>query len=236
MSIELDCVSKRFGTYLAVRNVSLRIATGELVALLGPSGSGKTTLLRIIAGLEAPDPGSGPIRFHDARRGPHERGPAAGGLRLPALRPVPPHDRVGERGLRPAGAAAPAAARQGRNPRGGPDAAEARTVGRPGRPLSGASFPAASGSAWPWPGRWPSSRRCCLLDEPFGALDAKVRQGLRRWLRKLHDEIAHHQRLRDPRSGRGPRGGRPHRGDAPRDGSSRTARPTRSSSIRPTPS
>ena len=51
------------------------------------------------------------------------------------------------------------------------------------------SSPAGSGSASPWPGPWRSSRRSCCLDEPFGALDAKVRQELRRWLRRLHDEI-----------------------------------------------
>src|SRR6201996_9385716 len=63
MSITVTNVSKSFGEFKALKAVNLDIATGELVALLGPSGSGKTTLLRIIAGLEAADPGSGAVLF-----------------------------------------------------------------------------------------------------------------------------------------------------------------------------
>ena len=62
MSIEIENISKQFGSFTALGNVSLQIPSGELVALLGPSGSGKTTLLRIIAGLETPD--SGKILFN----------------------------------------------------------------------------------------------------------------------------------------------------------------------------
>src|SRR6202167_6554463 len=62
MSIELRNISKKFGDFVAVDNISLHIETGELVALLGLSGSGKTTLLRIIAGLETPD--TGEVLFH----------------------------------------------------------------------------------------------------------------------------------------------------------------------------
>ena len=63
MSIQIKDVSKKFGQFAALDNVSLEIPSGELVALLGPSGSGKTTLLRVIAGLEFPESGS--ILFED---------------------------------------------------------------------------------------------------------------------------------------------------------------------------
>ena len=63
MSIEFQHIRKRLGDFEVLHDVSLRIETGELMALLGPSGSGKTTLLRIIAGLELPDSGS--VRLHD---------------------------------------------------------------------------------------------------------------------------------------------------------------------------
>ena len=91
---------------------SLTVPAGELVALLGPSGSGKTTLLRIIAGLEQPDPGSGPILFHGEDVADRDVAQPPGRLRVPALRPVPPHDGVRERRLRAARAAAAARGRR----------------------------------------------------------------------------------------------------------------------------
>ena len=77
MSIEVEHIRKRFGTYEALQDVSLRIETGELVALLGPSGSGKTTLLRIIAGLELPDSGVIRLNEEDATGSARETGRSA---------------------------------------------------------------------------------------------------------------------------------------------------------------
>ena len=92
MSIVVESVSKRFGDFVALDDVSLEVRDGSLTALLGPSGGGKSTLLRVIAGLEQPD--SGP-RADRAARTPRPSRPQRRnvGLRLPALRRLQAHDR-----------------------------------------------------------------------------------------------------------------------------------------------
>jgi sulfate transport system ATP-binding protein len=189
MSIEVRNVSKSFGKFTALRNVSLRVNAGELVALLGPSGSGKTTLLRIIAGLEMPDPHSdSEIRFHEADVSGRPVGDRRVGFvfqhyalfrHMTVFENVAFGLRVRPRGARP------------------PKAEIRDRVNRLLQLIQLESFG----------NRYPSQLsggqrqrvalaralavepRVLLLDEPFGALDAKVREGLRAWLRRLHEQI-----------------------------------------------
>jgi sulfate transport system ATP-binding protein len=182
MSILIKNVSKSFGDFRSLDNISLEVPQGTLLALLGPSGSGKTTLLRIIAGLEVAESGS--VHYNDediTHQSARDRKIGfvfqhyalfrhmtvaeniGYGLRVRNVSKSDVRERVDEllRLIRL-------------------DGLETRYPGQ----LSGGQRQrvalARALAAQP---------RVLLLDEPFGALDAKVRQELRRWLRRLHDEI-----------------------------------------------
>jgi sulfate/thiosulfate transport system ATP-binding protein len=186
MSIEVRDLNKAFGKTIVCDNLNLDIPAGELVALLGPSGSGKTSLLRIIAGLEVPDSGS--VRFHgeDATHTDVRERQVGFVFQHYALFG---HMTIFENvafGLR----VRPKATR--------PSEAEIKSkvtqllklvqldwiADRYPHQLSGGQrqrIALARALA--------VEPKVLLLDEPFGALDAKVRKELRRWLRRLHDEV-----------------------------------------------
>ena len=209
MSIVVDSVSKRFGDFQALNDVSLEVRDGSLTALLGPSGGGKSTLLRVIAGLETPDSGRVVIAGEDATI---QAAPAAQrGLRLPALRRLQAHDRAQERGLRPDDSQAP----PGGDRRAGERAARARAPRRLRGPLS----VAALGRAAPAHGAGPRPRRA--------AARALARRALRRAGRHRAQGAAplaappprrgaRDDRVRHARSGGGHGGGRADRGPQPR--------------------
>jgi len=186
MSIEIRGVSRNFGEFAALKDVSLLVETGELVALLGPSGSGKTTLLRIIAGLEYPTAGT--ILFHgeDAiRRDARSRQVGFVFQHYALFRHMTVFEniafglRVRPRALRPTKADIEA------------------------RVMELLKLVQLEGLAQRFPSQLSGGQRqrvalaralavepkVLLLDEPFGALDARVRQELRSWLRRLHDEL-----------------------------------------------
>jgi sulfate/thiosulfate transport system ATP-binding protein len=188
MSIEVRNITKTFGNFVALKDVSFKVETGELVALLGPSGSGKTTLLRIIAGIDVPDERGGAILIHDEdTSGTSFRERRVGfvfqhyalfrhmtifenvafGLRVRPRKLRPSEDVINQKvsallklvQLDWLGDRYPSQLSGGQRQR----VALARAL---------AVEPSV-----------------LLLDEPFGSLDAQVRKELRRWLRRFHDEL-----------------------------------------------
>ncbi|MBL8395999.1 MAG: sulfate ABC transporter ATP-binding protein [Candidatus Accumulibacter sp.] len=186
MSIEIRTIGKRFGNFVALDDISLDIPTGELVALLGPSGCGKTTLLRIIAGMETPDSGQVLFAGEEATH-VHARDRNVGFVfqHYALFRHMSVFENVAF-GLR----VKPRRLRLGE--------AEIRLRVKELLHLVQLDWLAD---------RYPSQLsggqrqrialaralavepRVLLLDEPFGALDTQVRKELRRWLRRLHDEM-----------------------------------------------
>jgi sulfate transport system ATP-binding protein len=186
MGIEVRSLRKSFGRFVVLKDVSLTVATGELVALLGPSGSGKTTLLRIIAGLEAPDAGSVLLEGEDATsRNARERRVGFVFQHYALFRHMSVFENVafGLR-VRPRGER-PAEGEIGRRVRELLELVQLDFMAnrRPSELSGGQRQRVALARALA------VEPKVLLLDEPFGALDAKVRQELRRWLRRLHDDI-----------------------------------------------
>ena len=186
MSIEVRNVSKSFGSFLAVNDVSLSVPAGELVALLGPSGSGKTSLLRIIAGLERADRGSVLFEGEDASaRDVRQRRVGFVFQHYALFRHMTVFENVAF-GLRVRPRKARAAEPEIRK-----KVMDLLTLVQldwladrhPSQLSGGQRQRVALARALA------VEPKVLLLDEPFGSLDAKVRQELRRWLRRLHDEI-----------------------------------------------
>lgn len=185
MRIEVRDVRKRFGAFTALDGVSLAVEPGEMVALLGPSGSGKTTLLRILAGLESPDAHSGPILFdgQDMTAVPaRDRRIGMVFQNYALFRHMSVLDNV-TFGLRVRPRAQRLGWRQAR--RRGIELLERVQLSglerrRPHELSGGQRQRVALARALA------IDPAVLLLDEPFGALDARVRQDLRRWLRQLH--------------------------------------------------
>ena len=186
MSIQIQNVSKRFGSFQALQDISIDIQSGELIALLGPSGSGKTSLLRVIAGLETSDVGEiffdgKPITNHH----PKERNVGFVFQHYALFRHMTVFDNVAY-GLKV----------RPRKTRPSKAEIEAKVIellrlvklenftDRYPTQLSGGQRQRVALAR-----ALAVEPKVLLLDEPFGALDAKVRKELRRWLRKLHDEF-----------------------------------------------
>jgi sulfate transport system ATP-binding protein len=182
MSIEVSNVTKRYGDFVALDDVSVSIPTGQLTALLGPSGGGKSTLLRVIAGLDSADAGAVSIEGTDATRLPPQKRNVGFVFQHYA---VFKHLSVARN------------VAFGLEIRHRPRAEVDRRVGELLELVHLTQF------AHRMPSQLSGGQRqrmalaralavepsVLLLDEPFGALDAKVRKELRDWLRRLHDEV-----------------------------------------------
>jgi len=182
VSIIVKNLSKRFGSYVALDNVSLEVPDGTLLALLGPSGSGKTTLLRVIAGLEVADSGAVHYREEDiTRHSARERQVGFVFQHYALFRHMTVAENIGY-GLRVRNAP-----KQKIRSRVDELLKLIRLDGLqtryPGQLSGGQRQRVALARALA------AEPRVLLLDEPFGALDAKVRVELRQWLRRLHEEI-----------------------------------------------
>ncbi len=188
MSISISSINKTFGTYKALEDVSLEVPNGSLTALLGPSGSGKTTLLRIIAGLEFADDGPGKILFHGEDVSAVTAGKRGVGFvfqHYALFRHMTVAQNIGFGLSVLHGSQRPSKVEikervmdllklvklEGLDKR------------RPHELSGGQRQRVALARALA------IRPKVLLLDEPFGALDAQVRKGLRRWLRQFHDEI-----------------------------------------------
>src|SRR6185437_8756472 len=186
MSIQVDHVTKRFGVFTVLNDVSLRVEAGELIALLGPSGCGKTTLLRILAGLERPDEGR--IFLHgtevtDQRITERRVGFVFQHYALFRHMTVAENVTFGltvkPRGQRPSAARIQEKVHELLRL----VQLQAMADRYPNQLSGGQRQRVALARALA------VEPNLLLLDEPFGALDAKVRKELRRWLRRLHDDL-----------------------------------------------
>ena len=186
MSIEVRSVNKAFGSFVAVHDVSFTVGSGELFALLGPSGCGKTTLLRIIAGLESQDSGTVLLSGEDATsQDVRERGVGFVFQHYALFRHMTVFDNVAF----------------GLNVRSKDRRPSKQEISRRVHDLLGLVQLDYLHDRYPSQLSGGQRQRVALaralavepkvllLDEPFGALDANVRRDLRRWLRRLHDDI-----------------------------------------------
>jgi sulfate/thiosulfate transport system ATP-binding protein len=182
MAIEVHSVSKSFGDFTALEDVSIGVADGALTALLGPSGSGKSTLLRIIAGLEHPDAGSVHISGRDMTRAP-ARSREVGFV----FQHYAPFKHMTVAGNVAFGLTIRRRPKREIQQRVDELLALVRLDGLAGRypsQLSGGQLQRMALAR-----ALAVAPNVLLLDEPFGALDVQVRAELRQWLRRLHDEI-----------------------------------------------